>query len=129
MSWSKYTEDNDGFSEERLTNTYGAGQYSYNYNYYWTDSAANASDYLRRVLARPRHAPFLEVNHQRITDDFERVPKVTSLRLCYYGNKPTTVSLLVDDGFSSQESISFRTMPKKRSMIYFSRFHTKGSTH
>lgn len=63
MGWSKYTEDNDGFSEERLTNTYGAGQYSYNYNYYWTKSTANASDYLRRVLTRPRHDPFLEVNH------------------------------------------------------------------
>lgn len=114
MGWSKYTEDNDGFSEERLTNTYGTGQYSYNYNYYWTKSTANASDYLRRVLVRPRHAPFLEVNHQRITDAFEQVPKITSLRLFYYGNKSTTISLLVDDGFSSPENISFRTIPKKK---------------
>ena len=126
MGWSKYTEDNDGFSEERLTNTYGAGQYSYNYNYYWTKSAANAAEYLQRVLARPHQEPFLEVNHHRIRKNFEQVPKITSLRLCYYGHKSTTVSLLVDDGLSSQESISFRTIPKKKEYDLFQQIPNKG---
>ena len=49
MGWSKYSEDNDGFSEERLTNTYGAGKYSYNFNHYWTSETAKASDWLRHL--------------------------------------------------------------------------------
>ena len=77
MGWSKYSEDNDGFSEERLTNTYGAGKYSYNFNHYWTSETAKASDWLRHLRNQPHRNPFVEVNHQRVKLATEQFSKIT----------------------------------------------------
>lgn len=126
MGWSKYSEDNDGFSEERLTNTYGAGKYSYNFNHYWTSETAKASDCLRHLRNQPRRNPFVEVNHQRVKLATEQFSKITSLKLCYYGNAPADVSLLVDKGLSSQDRISFRTVPKKKEYDLFQQIPHKG---
>ena len=126
MGWSKYSEDNDGFSEERLTNTYGAGKYSYNFNHYWTSETAKASDWLRHLRNQPHRNPFVEVNHQRVKLATEQFSKITSLKLCYYGNAPADVSLLVDKGLSSQDRISFRTVPKKKEYDLFQQIPHKG---